>query len=44
MIDNDGRQFRSIARPDIDAPVALYRQDGDSLWAEFARPWRCRCR
>jgi hypothetical protein len=36
-IDYDGRRFRSTAHgPDADAPIALYRQEGDLLWAEFS--------
>jgi peptide/nickel transport system substrate-binding protein len=35
VIDYDGRLFRAVGHGP-DAPVALYRQDGDLLWAEFA--------
>lgn len=35
MIDFDGRRFRAVGHGD-EAPVALYRQDGDLLWADFA--------
>lgn len=37
MINYDGRRFRAAdADPDGRAPVALYRQDGDLVWGEFA--------
>jgi hypothetical protein len=35
MINYDGRRFRAV-NGEPDAPVALYRQDGDLVWAEFA--------
>ncbi|CCK28608.1 hypothetical protein BN159_4229 [Streptomyces davaonensis JCM 4913] len=34
MTDLDGKRFRNPAYGDR-APVALYRQDGDLLWASF---------
>ncbi|MBD0743150.1 hypothetical protein [Streptomyces sp. CBMA152] len=34
MTDLDGRRFRNAAYGE-QAPVALYRQDGDLLWADF---------
>lgn len=36
MISYDGRTFRAQGRPEGEAPVARYRQDGDLVWAEFA--------
>jgi len=37
VINYDGRRFRAAeAGPDGQAPVALYRQEGDLVWAEFA--------
>jgi hypothetical protein len=37
MFNYNGKRFRSTtAGPDGDSPVALYRQDGDLVWAEFA--------
>ena len=33
MIDYDGRRFRGHAP---DAPVAVYRQDGDVVWSEWS--------
>jgi len=36
MINYNGRRFRkAIADPGHDAPVALYRQENDLVWAEF---------
>jgi hypothetical protein len=34
MINYDGRRFRSVHDPA--APVAVYRQQDDLVWAEFA--------
>jgi hypothetical protein len=34
LINYDGRRFRAL-NGEPDAPVALYRQEGDLLWAEF---------
>ena len=36
MIDYEGRRFRKVGASETDAPTALYRQDGDLVWAEFA--------
>ncbi|MCW7944271.1 hypothetical protein AAW14_19905 [Streptomyces hygroscopicus] len=37
MINYDGKRFRKVlADPAGDAPAALYRQQGDLVWAEFA--------
>ncbi len=37
MINYDGRRFRSTAHaPGEEGAVAVYRQSGDLLWAEFA--------
>lgn len=37
MINYDGKRFRKVLDgPADDAPIALYRQQGDLVWAEFA--------
>lgn len=37
MIDYDGRRFRPVTdQPSEDGTVAVYRQSGDLLWAEFS--------
>ncbi|MGC9537110.1 hypothetical protein [Streptomyces sp. UG1] len=37
MINYDGKRFRKVlADPAEDAPSALYRQESDLVWAEFA--------
>jgi hypothetical protein len=37
MIDYDGRRFRAAGPgAPAEAPVAVYRQSGDLLWAEFS--------
>lgn len=37
MINYDGRRFHSTAHsPDSHASLALYHQNGDLVWAEFA--------
>jgi hypothetical protein len=36
MVNYDGRRFRNTAYAQDEAPVALYRQQGDLLWADFA--------
>jgi hypothetical protein len=36
VIDYNGRRFRSTAHGDAEAALALYRQDGDLVWADFA--------
>jgi hypothetical protein len=36
MINYDGRRFRAVGPgPEVDAPIAHYRQSGDLLWAHF---------
>lgn len=36
VINYDGKRFRKVlADPADDAPIALYRQRGDLVWAEF---------
>jgi hypothetical protein len=34
-ISYDGRRFRPVDGEDGHAPVAVYHQDGDAVWAEF---------
>ncbi|MGY0067839.1 hypothetical protein ACWZEH_13620 [Streptomyces sp. QTS137] len=37
VINYDGKRFRKVLTdPAGDAPTALYRQQGDLVWAEFA--------
>jgi hypothetical protein len=36
MTSYEGRRFRKVGASEAEAPTALYRQDGDLVWAEFA--------
>ncbi|WP_027341492.1 hypothetical protein [Hamadaea tsunoensis] len=36
MVNYDGRRFRNTAYAADEAPLAIYRQQGDLLWGDFA--------